>query len=144
MPVSDQTAGSGKTRDRGTRHCNWNAPRLRPAVDEKARTANMTDALLAGLYLVAINLAAFWLFWVDKRAAIAGARRIPEDRLLAVAFLGGSIGAKIGQMALRHKIRKEPFRQQLNGILAVQILAMAAAYALWMLQRDMLWAVVRG
>jgi len=93
------------------------------------------------MYLVAINLAAFWLFWVDKRAAIDGQRRIPEDRLLAVAFLGG---AKAGQIALRHKIRKEPFRQQLNGILAVQILAMAAAYALWMLQRDMLLTMLRG
>ncbi|MCB1394720.1 MAG: DUF1294 domain-containing protein [Rhodobacter sp.] len=104
----------------------------------------MTYALFACIYLVAINLAAFGLFWVDKRAAIDGQRRIPEDRLLAVAFLGGSIGAKAGQIALRHKIRKEPFRQQLNGILAVQILAMAAAYALWMLQRDMLLTMLRG
>ena len=85
------------------------------------------------LYIVAINGAAFWLFAHDKRAAIARAQRIPEDRLLAVAFLGGSIGAKIGQMVLRHKIRSEPFRQQLNGILAVQIVALAAAFALSML-----------
>ncbi|GAB4266321.1 MAG: DUF1294 domain-containing protein [Pararhodobacter sp.] len=103
----------------------------------------MTSQLLAILYLIAINGAAFWLFSVDKRAAISGLRRIPEDRLLAVAFLGGSVGAKIGQLMLRHKIRKEPFRQQLNGILAVQIVAMAAAYALWMLKRDMI-AVIGG
>lgn len=99
----------------------------------------MISTLLVLAYLLAINLAAFALYSIDKRAAIARTRRIPEDRLLAVAFLGGSIGSKIGQMVLRHKIRKEPFRQQLNGILAVQILALAAAYALWMLQRDMLW-----
>ena len=86
------------------------------------------------VYLVAINAATFWLFAHDKRAAIAGRRRIPEDRLLAAAFLGGSIGAKVGQMMLRHKIRTEPFRQQLNGILAVQVVALAAAFALRMLQ----------
>ena len=82
------------------------------------------------IYLCAINAASFALFWLDKRAAVAGTRRIPEDRLLAAAFLGGSIGAKAGQMALRHKTRKEPFRQQLNGILAVQIVALAAVFAL--------------
>ena len=93
----------------------------------------MMTQLLVALYLLALNLAAYWLFARDKRAAIDGTRRISEDRLLAVAFLGGSIGAKIGQLVLRHKIRKEPFRQQLNGILAVQIVAAAAAFALSML-----------
>ncbi|PVH27967.1 DUF1294 domain-containing protein [Pararhodobacter oceanensis] len=80
-------------------------------------------------YLAAINAGAFYLFVVDKRAAIAGERRISEDRLLAAAFLGGSIGAKSAQLLVRHKIRKEPFRQQLNGIIAVQIVALAAAFA---------------
>ena len=93
----------------------------------------MMTQLLVALYLLALNLAAYWLFARDKRAAIDGTRRISEDRLLAVAFLGGSIGAKMGQLVLRHKIRKEPFRQQLNGILAVQIVAAAAAFALSML-----------
>jgi len=85
-------------------------------------------------YLIAVNAGAFWMFVSDKRAAIAGRRRIPEDRLLAVAFLGGSIGAKAAQLLVRHKIRKEPFRQQLNGILAVQIVALAAGFALFMMQ----------
>ena len=85
---------------------------------------------LAVVYLCVVNIAAYVAFARDKAAAIAGARRIPEDRLLALAFLGGSIGAKTAQMVLRHKIRKEPFRQQLNGILAVQIVALAAAFAI--------------
>ncbi len=91
-------------------------------------------AVAATVYLVLVNLAAYAAFRHDKRAAIDGARRIPEDRLLALAFLGGSIGAKIAQMFLRHKIRTEPFRQQLNGILGVQIVAMAALFALHMLR----------
>jgi uncharacterized membrane protein YsdA (DUF1294 family) len=102
-------------------------------IEQRGQTYMMTQAAIA-VYLIALNSAAFWLFVHDKRAAIAGHRRIPEDRLLAVAFLGGSIGCKLGQMIIRHKIRKEPFRQQLNGILAVQLVAMAAAFALSMLQ----------
>lgn len=88
----------------------------------------MTFFIFGAIYLVLMNLAAFWAFRVDKQAAINGNRRISEDRLLAIAFLGGSIGAKLGQMLLRHKTRKEPFRQQLNGILAVQIVALAALF----------------
>jgi len=91
--------------------------------------------VLVALYLIAFNVAAYLAFAHDKRAAIDGRRRIPEDRLLALAFLGGSIGAKLAQMLLRHKIRKEPFRQQLNGILAVQVVAMAAAFAINLLTR---------
>lgn len=94
----------------------------------------MIYQIAVAIYLIGINAGAFWLFVHDKRAAIGGLRRIPEDRLLAAAFLGGSIGAKCGQMIIRHKIRKEPFRQQLNGIMAVQIVALAAAFALSMLQ----------
>lgn len=87
------------------------------------------------LYLTAANVLAFWAFLHDKRAAIAGTRRIPEDRLLAVAFLGGSLGAKLAQRLLRHKIRTEPFRQQLNGIIAVQILALATIWLIGFLSR---------
>jgi len=87
------------------------------------------------LYLAVANGLAFWAFLHDKRAAISGARRISEDRLLALAFLGGSLGAKLAQKLLRHKIRTEPFRQQLNGILAVQVLALAVIWAIWLLTR---------
>ena len=91
--------------------------------------------MLLVIYLVILNVTGFVVFAWDKRASIRGDWRVPEDRMLAIAFLGGSIGAKIGQMLLRHKTRKEPFRQQLNGILAVQIVAMAALFAIWMLAR---------
>lgn len=104
----------------------------------------ITFELTMMVYLLAVNLLAVGLFLRDKRAAIAGKRRIPEDRLLAVAFLGGAIGAKIAQRLLRHKIRTEPFRQQLNGILAVQILALSAFYALYLMHRQWLWLVSPG
>jgi len=87
------------------------------------------------VHLVVMNALAYWAFQRDKRAAITGARRIPEDRLLAVAFLGGSAGAKLAQWLLRHKIRSEPFRSQLNGIVAIQIIVLAMIWMYWILQR---------
>lgn len=101
----------------------------------------MSVPILVFAYIVSVNVFAFMVFRHDKLAAVNGQRRVSEDRLLAIAFLGGSIGAKIGQMALRHKTRKEPFRQQLNGIVAVQILAAAAALALGAIDHSVLWVL---
>ena len=107
----------------------------RSHMESQERSARLSGFLiLTCLYLAVVNAAAFAAFWADKRAAIAQKRRIPEDRLLALAFLGGSLGAKAAQRLLRHKIRTEPFRQQLNGILAVQVLALASVYAMFLLQ----------
>lgn len=98
----------------------------------------------AGIYLLAVNIVAAWSFFHDKRAAVKGGWRISEDRLLAIAFLGGGIGAKLAQLLLRHKIRKEPFRQQLNGILAVQVVAMAAIWAIHHVQNELFWLLGNG
>jgi uncharacterized membrane protein YsdA (DUF1294 family) len=79
------------------------------------------------VWLVAINAAAFLAFWLDKRLAENGSsQRIPERLLLWLAFLGGSVGAIVAQRWFRHKTRKEPFRSYLNGIVALQVVALAA------------------
>jgi uncharacterized membrane protein YsdA (DUF1294 family) len=78
------------------------------------------QAPLVAAYLAAINLLAFFLFRRDKRAAVAGARRIPERTLLGLAAIGGSLGAVTAQQMLRHKTRKEPFRTLLDLILLTQ------------------------
>lgn len=96
------------------------------------------------IYLVAMNLLAVLAFARDKRAAIEGSRRISEDRLLAIAFLGGSLGAKLAQRLFRHKIRTEPFRQQLNGIIAVQVLAFATLYLIYLARRDFMALIMQG
>ena len=77
-----------------------------------------------GLYLAAINLVTFAAFWRDKRAALRREWRIPERRLLLMTALGGWIGALCGQHLLRHKTRKEPFRTQLYGIIAAELVAL--------------------
>ena len=83
------------------------------------------------ILLVLGNLHAFVRFWLDKRAAEAGARRTPERALLTAALFGG-FGAWLGQHGLRHKTRKEPFRTRL-GLVILLHLAGVAAIVWWML-----------
>jgi uncharacterized membrane protein YsdA (DUF1294 family) len=77
--------------------------------------------LTLGAYLLTINGAAALMFWIDKAAARAGRRRIPERRLLQVALFGGSLGAVAAQQALRHKTAKPSFAVQLWLILGLQL-----------------------
>lgn len=85
-----------------------------------------------GLYLVAINLATFAAFGLDKRRAEAGAWRIPERRLLGLAAAGGAPGAAAAQRVFRHKTLKEPFASWLRLILTVEVIA--AGFAVWLLR----------
>jgi uncharacterized membrane protein YsdA (DUF1294 family) len=73
------------------------------------------------VYLAVINAMAFLAFASDKRRAVAGIRRTPEQTLLGLAAIGGSIGALAGQQMFRHKTRKEPFRTILWSIVAIQL-----------------------
>lgn len=90
----------------------------------------MISASLAAAYLAVVNLLAFALFSQDKRAAVAGRRRIPERTLLGLAAVGGSLGAVAAQQLLRHKTRKEPFRTLLDLILVAQVVAALVLLAL--------------
>ena len=69
-------------------------------------------ALTAG-YLLLVTIAsmvAYLLYWFDKRRAIAGGRRLPENTLHWASLLGGWPGAIIAQQRLRHKTQKRSFR----------------------------------
>lgn len=77
-------------------------------------------AAVIAAYLLALNLWAFVLFYWDKRQAQNGGWRIAESTLLGMAFLGGSLGAFLGQKTMRHKTRKEPFRSRLLFIIGMQ------------------------
>lgn len=84
------------------------------------------------LYLLAINLAAFVAFGLDKRRAERGDWRIPERRLLGLAAAGGGAGAAAAQRLFRHKTVKEPFASWLRLILTIQ--AIGAGLALWLVR----------
>ena len=51
----------------------------------------------------------FLLYWVDKRNAIKGRRRISERTLQIFSLLGGWPGALLAQQTFRHKTQKRPF-----------------------------------
>lgn len=66
-------------------------------------------AVLLGV-LAVLNVLAFGLYWLDKRAARAEAQRTPESHLHLVALLGGWPAGLIAQRLLRHKSVKQPFQ----------------------------------
>ena len=78
------------------------------------------------IYLVAINIFALAMFGIDKLRAVQGRLRIPEARLFAVAFAGGSAGALAGMFVFRHKTKHAKFRIGLPLILALQLAVIIA------------------
>lgn len=88
----------------------------------------MTKYLLYALllYLAAMNIAAFFLYGIDKWKSCHAKWRVTEARLLTVALLGGSLGAFLGMMIWHHKTLHPRFRYGLPLILFLHI-AIAAA-----------------
>lgn len=80
--------------------------------------------------LIALNLWTMLRFRDDKRRAVAGARRLPESRLLGLALIGGSPGALAARRLFRHKTHKQPFSTWLHLIVAAQLLVLAGMTAL--------------
>ena len=75
------------------------------------------------------NLFVFATYFVDKRAARLGHRRVSERTLLMLALFAGSPGAITAQRLLRHKTQKEPFRTLLMGIALLHVVLLAGAAA---------------
>ena len=76
-------------------------------------------------YIVVINLVSFMMFVLDKYKARRGQWRISEATLLAVAAIGGSIGAWMGMKVWHHKTLHSKFRYGVPIILLVHIALMA-------------------
>jgi uncharacterized membrane protein YsdA (DUF1294 family)/cold shock CspA family protein len=66
-------------------------------------------AILLPVYLCTSVVCLLLYAW-DKRAAMAGHRRIPENTLHLWALLGGWPGALVAQQLFRHKSSKRAFR----------------------------------
>ena len=77
-----------------------------------------------GLYLLAVNLAAFVMMGLDKGRARRGRWRIPEKRLFLPVLLGGGLGGVLGMRLFHHKTRHWYFRYGFPLLLAVQLLAL--------------------
>lgn len=72
-------------------------------------------------YLVTVNIASFILYGIDKYKAKRGKWRISEDMLLAVAVIGGSIGAWMGIKVWHHKTMHKKFTIGVPLVFALQV-----------------------
>ena len=72
-------------------------------------------------YLLAINIASFFLYGIDKYKAKKGRWRISEATLLMMAVIGGSIGAWTGMRLWRHKTMHKKFKYGIPVIIIIQV-----------------------
>lgn len=76
---------------------------------------------IAAWYLAIINIVAVVVYGWDKLCAIRKWWRVPEMTLLAIALIGGSIGAIVAMRLFRHKTLHLKFKYGLPFILILQI-----------------------
>ena len=76
-------------------------------------------------YLLAVNIATFLLYGIDKYKAKKGKRRISEATLLTMAAIGGSIGAWAGMRLWHHKTMHKKFKYGIPLIIIMQIALVA-------------------
>ena len=81
------------------------------------------------VFYLALSLVCFVFYAVDKAAAVAGRRRVPENTLLLLGFAGGWPGAVVAQQMLRHKTKKVSFRQAFWGTVALNVLAFVVIFS---------------
>ncbi len=62
------------------------------------------------IYLIIINIVAFFAMWWDKRKASQHEWRVAEATLLLLGLLGGALGIISGMYRLRHKTQKRLFQ----------------------------------
>ena len=72
-------------------------------------------------YLLAINIATFFLYGIDKYKAKKGRWRISEATLLLMAVIGGSIGAWAGMRLWHHKTMHKKFKYGIPIIIIMQV-----------------------
>ena len=72
-------------------------------------------------YLLAINIVAFLLYGIDKYKAKKGRWRISEATLIALAVIGGSIGAWGGMHIWHHKTMHKKIKLGIPTIIILQI-----------------------
>ena len=86
---------------------------------EAERAPEMMNIIL--YYLLAINIASFFLYGIDKYKAKRGLWRISEATLLTIATIGGSIGAWAGMRLWHHKTMHKKFEYGIPIIIILQV-----------------------
>lgn len=73
------------------------------------------------IYLVVSNVATFIVYGIDKWKAKHSKWRISEAALIALAVMGGSVGALTGMSLWHHKTMHKKFRYGIPLILVAQV-----------------------
>ena len=76
-------------------------------------------------YLLAVNIATFLLYGIDKYKAKKSKWRISEATLLTMAAIGGSIGAWAGMRLWHHKTMHKKFKYGIPIIIILQVALVA-------------------
>lgn len=97
---------------------------LHSAAQTAAALIDLIGAANLAIALIALNLATFALFGIDKVRAENGEWRIQESTLLGLSLIGGTVGAYAGRRLFRHKTRKQPFNANLLAITVLQVLVL--------------------
>ncbi|EGA70533.1 cold-shock DNA-binding domain protein [Vibrio sinaloensis DSM 21326] len=85
------------------------------------------ELFFIAIYLI-MSFATFVMYAVDKRAAVKGEWRTPENTLHLLALCFGWPGALLAQHTLRHKSQKQPFKTILWVTIIINI-----AFFIWTL-----------
>ena len=80
---------------------------------------------MLGIYLIAINLAAFLVMGADKRRARKERWRISEKALFLAPVLGGALGGLLGMRVFHHKTKHWYFRWGFSTLLAIWAVLLA-------------------
>ncbi len=76
------------------------------------------------LYIIIATAVTFFVYGYDKLAAKKKLTRIPEAVLIALAAIGGSIGAEIAMLLFHHKTKRPLFALGVPVILVLQIVVL--------------------
>ena len=76
---------------------------------------------IALIYLAVTNVVTFFVYGIDKWKAKHSKWRINETQLLALAVLGGSIGAWLGMKVWHHKTQHKKFKYGVPAIIIIQL-----------------------
>jgi uncharacterized membrane protein YsdA (DUF1294 family) len=75
------------------------------------------------IIIVIINIVTFIIYGIDKYKAKKGKWRIPENSLIGLAIIGGSIGAYLGMRVWHHKTMHLKFKYGIPLIIVIQLIA---------------------
>lgn len=91
-------------------------------------TVNLALFFVVLLYILGMNISAFIMFGIDKKRAANKKRsrsrkewRIPEKKLMCMAFFGGAGGALIGMQIFRHKTQHKSFVIMIPVLCVIQL-----------------------